>query len=524
MSIERRTWWIGRLLALLLILISLRTAYWQLWRGLSLNPVALNPVQAARYYADLRGAPTPDPNTPEAASLSQLPQPVIQRTVQMLSTIQRGTIYDRDGNVLVEDQGIRGDFTRVYNEPSLAHMLGYSSAIRTGVMGLEATYNKELLGLERADTEIDRMLHRPIVGSSLHLTIDSDIQRAAAQAVAGRPGAVVALDGKTGAVLAMVSAPGFDPNQITNTEYAASLPDTALINRVTQGMYTPGSTFKVVTMIAGLETGTVNQNTVFDFGEPKTDGNGQVYYTLEVDGGLIYDFNHKDNRLSLQDSLLYSANVAFAKIGLDINPDDYIAIASRLGFSTPDYTRRFPLELPVAAPQLANNVEDIRTNNLLRAHTGYGQGELLTTPLNMAMVVLAVLNDGSIPVPYMVESIHDPQGSVIRGQPNREVVRGVMKQDTARFTRDSMVRLATLIWGENFLPVPGATGGGKTGTAELGGNLDPHAWFIGFAEKDGRQVVIAVIMENAGSGGFVPFDIFKTVAAAALNDAPAGPE
>lgn len=516
MSLERRTWWVGRILAVLLILVSLRAGYWQLVRGLVLEPVVLNPVAAAREYARLRGEPTPAPGGPEAAAMAQLPQPVVQRTVSMLASIQRGRILDRNGVVLAEDHGTPGNFSRVYTMPSLSQTIGYASTLRTGIMGLEATYNKQLLGLDRADTEIDRMLHRPIHGSSLVLTIDAQIQQAAAEALAGRPGAVIALDGKTGAILAIASGPEFDPNRINDPDYAAAISgSTALINRATQALYTPGSTFKTVTLIAALDGGTVTPRTVFDFGEGKIEeGTGRTYYTWTVDGGLIYDPNHKENRLSLDMAYVRSANVAFAKMAYDMPPDRFIDYTSRLGFSTPDYTRRFPLELLVAEPQLANNPDEIRTNNLLRAHTGYGQGELLTTPINMAMVVESVLNNGSIPVPYLVESIRDPQGNVVKRKPNNHTVRGIMKASTAKYVREAMISMVSTYWGKDF--IPGAVVGGKTGTAEVGEGREPHAWFIGFAEKDKKSIVMAVVLENAGAGSRVALPIFQAVAGAYL--------
>lgn len=519
MSVERRAWTIARLLMLLLVLVSLRAAYWQLWRGMVLQPVVLDPIAAQREYARLRGEPTPAPGEEASAGMQEnlvaLPQPVIQRTVQMLSNIQRGAIFDNQGRVLAADVGTPGDFTRIYNEISLAHVLGYSSALRTGVNGLEASYNEELLGLNRPDTEIDRMLHRPILGSNLVLTIDLEIQQAAAGALGGRPGSVVVLDGKTGAVLAMTSSPVYDPNQILDPNYMAALPQGALINRSTTALFTPGSTWKTVSLIAALDTGQVNGRTVFDFGEPRTDSQGRSYYVYEVDGGVIPDPNHKENRLGLDMSYAYSANAAFAKIGDDMDPDVMIEYARRMGFSDEDYTRRFPLELPVLIPQLAADVESIHTNNLLRAATAIGQGELLTTPINMAMVVLAVLNDGQIPVPYLVESIRDPEGGVIRTQPNKHIVRGIMSRRTAQQVKEIMVTSVEKGYASSGA-VPGAVVGGKTGTAQLGGNLAPHAWYIGFAEKDGKSVIIAVVVENGGEGSRVATPIFAQVAAVAL--------
>ena len=521
MTFERRTWWIGRILAVLLILVSLMTAYWQLWRGRALDPLALNPSAAAREYARMRGDPTPAVSG-EAASLVQLPQPVIQRTVQLLSTIQRGKIYDRDGNVLAEDRGTPGDFTRVYLDQSLAHTIGYASALRTGIMGLESTYNRQLLGLDRPDTQIDRMLRRPITGSSLVLTIDSQVQQAAVQGLAGRPGAIVALDGQTGAVLAMVSEPTFDPNRINNSEYAASLQNTTImINRATQALYTPGSVFKTVTLIAALDSRNVNPRTIFDFGEPQRNAEGRIFYTYEVDGGLIYDQNHPENQLTLERSFVASANVAFAKMAHDMPADTFIDYAARMGFSTQDYARRFPLELPVAAPQLANNVEDIRNNDLLRAHTGYGQGELLVTPINMAIVTQAVLNNGTVNVPYLVEEIRGPQDEIIDRKPNDHTVRGIMSADTAAFVRQSMIEMNKAYYGENFLP--GVVSGGKTGTAQLGGDAAPHAWYIGFAEREGRSVIVAIVVENAGAGSSTGAPIFQQIANAYFQQTPAQP-
>ena len=514
MNLEKRIWWIGRILVLLLILVALRVGYWQLWRGRALDPVALDPLAAQKTYAELSGAPTPVPGTGEAAALVQLPQPVIQRTVALLATIKRGTVTDRNGNVLAQDSGEAGHYTRTYSDPSLAQTLGYTSALRTGVTGLEATYNQALLGLNRPDAEIARMLHRPITGSTLTLTIDEQIQQAAYQAMGDRPGAVVVLDARTGAVLAMVSTPTFDPNRINEEGYAQSLGDSALLNRATQGLFTPGSIFKTVTLIAALDSHEVKPDAVIDFGKPASVApNGHPVYTYSVDGGTIYDPNHVESRLSLQMCYVVSANVAFAKLADLMAPDTFISYGERLGFSTPDYTSRFPLELPVAVPQLANDVNSLRTNNLLRANTGYGQGELLTTPINMAMVVEAVVNNGNIPVPYLVESIKDPQGHVIQNRPSNHTVRNVMSASTAKFVHDAMAALVT-----KYYPnvVPGAVAGGKTGTAQLGGEDNPHGWFIGYATKGNRTLVGVVVMQNAGSGAAVAVPVWQQVMRAAM--------
>jgi cell division protein FtsI/penicillin-binding protein 2 len=261
-----------------------------------------------------------------------------------LNNITRGSIYDRSGRLLASDQvDADGRTRRIYSEPSLAHTLGYVSGIGTGVAGLEMTYNQSLLGLDRADTTINSALNKPITGSDLILTIDAEIQRAAEQALGGRAGSVVVLDGRSGAVLASASAPRFDPNRILEGGYAnevlQSCGDQAgcqapFLNRTSQARYSPGSTWKTVALIAALDSGQVTPDTVFDFGEPVTDGSG-TYYVYRVDGGIIPDPNHKERQLDLTMSYARSANAAFARIGDEMPPDTLLDYAGRFGFGAP---------------------------------------------------------------------------------------------------------------------------------------------------------------------------------------------
>lgn len=532
MNLDRRVAWIGYLMALLLALVSLRIAYWQLVRGRALDPVAFDPRAAQQEYAQLSGTVTPGAATPGAPvnatpdgsvvmdadplALAQLPQPVMQRTANEIARIKRGSILDRGGVVLAQDVGEPGSYQRQYLDLSLAQTIGYVSGLRSGVTGLEASYNRDLLGLDSPTAELARSLDRPITGSDLVLTIDSSVQQTAAQALGDRPGAVVALDADTGAVLALVSAPGYDPNHINDAGYLESLAQmkAPLINRATQALYIPGSVFKTITLIAALDSGQVNADTVFDFGEPRY-SNGKPYYIYTVGNDEIIDPNHAENKLDLQMAYVTSANAAFARMAYEMNPDTLIDYAARLGFSDPNYAARFPLELPESKPQLANQVNELHSNALLRALTGFGQGELLTTPINMAMVIEAVLNEGSIPTPYLVEQVKDPSGLVLHTRPSQHTEKGIMSAQTADFVRDAMIALVKRFYGGDSF-IPGAVSGGKTGTAQLSGDQSPHAWFTGFAEQDGRRVVVAVVVENAGSGSSVAAPIFRQVAAAAL--------
>jgi penicillin-binding protein A len=522
-NLERRLWRIGNLVVLLLVLLSTRVVYWQLVRGEELRPTALQEQTELkkfnRSYEDVRRA-LKDPNSAE--NLQNLPQPVVQRTQDMLETITRGNIYDRNRRLLASDRlGEQGERYRFYSEPSLAPVIGYVNGMRIGVAGLEETYNQTLLGLDRADTQLGRLIHQPLVGSDLVLTIDSRIQRAAESALQGKAGAVIVLDGQSAAVLALASAPRYDPNRVLESDYISNLLQSCdgsplcqapLLNRATQALYPPGSTWKTVSLIAALDTGQVTPDTVFDFGQPVSGPNGS-YYVYQVDGGTIPDPNHKESKLNLEMSYAKSANAAFARIGDEMPPDVMIDYAARLGFSAPE---PFPLEIASSPSLLARDTKNLYSNNLLRAATAIGQGELLASPLNMGMVVLSVLNKGSLPVPYFVQSVRDPSGNELERTPNDQVLQDIMNPETAQEVRRMMISVVEKGSGTKAA-VQGMTVGGKTGTAQVGGDALPHAWFAGFAEQGERSVVIVVLIENGGEGSQVAAPIFAKMAQTALS-------
>jgi peptidoglycan glycosyltransferase len=520
MNLTQRIWRVANLISLVLALLSGRIVYWQLVRGQALQPVALDPVAAAAYYHELSDAESAGPAAP--VTLDTLPKPVIQRTQTLLAEIRRGTIYDRNGRVLAyDDETAEGRKVRFYVEPSLAHVVGYVSGLRTGVSGIERSFNEALLGLNRADNQIRRMVYQPMIGSDVYLTIDRRIQQAAAQALGDRSGAVVVLDGQSGAVLALVSAPTFDPNRILDEAYLRRLVGDcyegvncthALLNRATQGLYVPGSTWKTVSLIAALDTGQATPETVFDVGPPLEDEQG-VYYIYPVDGGVVIDRNHTEQLLSLEQAYITSANAVFGRIGHEMPAETLLAYAARLGFSRADGAAP-PLEIETSAAQVANDPAALAHDNFLRAMTAIGQGELLASPLSLALVVAAVVNEGDMPRPHLLRAIRHPSGDLLRGEPGGDWASGVMQPETARQVRQMMVALAREQRELNDV-LPGLTVGGKTGTAEVGQGLAAHAWFIGFAEAEGRTVAIAVVVEHGGRGGPVAVPIFAQVAEAA---------
>jgi peptidoglycan glycosyltransferase len=538
MTFERRAWFIVDATILVVLLVSLRLVDWQMIRGPQLLPASL--LTGVAEQGDLNNSS--DDNQELQALLQrqgslenpeELPQPALQRLTNFLSTITRGSIYDRNGNILAEDRlDTLGNRTRFYTQPDLAHTLGYVSGLRVGVTGLEKSYNEVLLGLDQPEASIDRMLHQPITGNNLVLTIDERLQHAAEDALDGRAGSILIMDAHSGAILAMASLPGYDPNRILESGYLASQEEACagaphcsgiLLNRATQGLYTPGSTWKTVTLIAALDSSQVPPDMVFDFGDPVQSPNGP-YYVYRVGGGVITDPNHKENRLSLELSYAKSANAAFARIGDEMPAQVLMDYAARFGFDSPGSTQpaaQFPLEMDYSQGQLVSDSKELAENDLLRASTAIGQGELLATPLNMGMVVLAVMNDGNLPLPYLVDKIYTPSAAPAAHQPERSTITGLMKPETAQIVRRMMTSVVTQGSGGKAA-VEGLTVGGKTGTAQVGGDLEPHAWFTGFAENAEQAVVIVVLIENGGEGSQVAAPVFARMAQAvfASDDLP----
>lgn len=525
---EKRAWRLANTAFVLLAVLTVRIIYWQMLRADELQPLSFPQLGVGlgseaddelnrRAYQLLQDGGVP-------VDLSELPQPLVQRMRVMLENITRGSIYDRQGNVLAYDErSPEGEWKRVYTLPEAASVTGYITGLRLGLTGVERSHNAFLLGLHRVDTQIEQALKAPVRGSDLALTIDGRLQVAAAAALQGQRGAIVVLDGADGAVLAMVSSPTYDPNRMTDAEYAASLVagcdsgacPAPLLNRAAQALYVPGSTWKTVPLIAGLDTGRLRPGMNFDFGKARRDAQGKIYYVYEVDGGVIPDPNHQEARLTLEMSYAKSANAAFARIGDEMGAQILIDYAHRLGMGGEE---RFPFEIPVTASRLANDEAALTGNNLLRAATAIGQGELQATPLGMARIALAVVNDGDMPVPYLVDAIRDPNGEERAGLVKGRRLENIMSAETARQVRSMMELVVTGGYGDRAA-VPGLTVGGKTGTAQLGGDLVPHAWFLGFAQDGQRTVVMAILVENGGVGSQVAAPIFALLARDALRAA-----
>jgi len=425
-------------------------------------------------------------------------------------SVLRGDITTEDGEVVAKsvDTGEQYRYQREYPAGDVySCVTGYDSW-RYGRSGLEKKFNKELLG--QGLPQSFKSLASKLVGSSkkgdsLVLTVDSRLQRAATDALGEQRGAVVAMDPKTGAVLALVSYPTFDPNvtvplkgRDTETAWAAlnADPDAPLVNRATTGLYPPGSSFKVVTGSAVLDLGVVTPQSLFD-----------CKGRLLVQGFTIYDFSRRGHELlDFARAMVVSCNVTFAEVGLRLGAEALVRYAELYGFN-----RVIPFDLPVAESHIQS---PDTMDKVALASSAIGQAQDLATPLQMALVASGVANDGEVMQPYLVDEVQDYNGKIIKQFSPKRWDR-VIKAETAQTLTGIMVKVVDEGTGTRAR-IDGVDVAGKTGTAEVEGK-EPHAWFIGFAPAYDPKVAVAVLLEQGGEGGVTAAPIARQVIEEALS-------
>ncbi|MBU1670261.1 MAG: hypothetical protein KKF41_08785 [Actinobacteria bacterium] len=423
--------------------------------------------------------------------------------------VQRGDILSADGQVLARsvDTGTEYRWQREYPLGKLfADVTGYDSW-KYGRTGLEETFNKELLGLGPQLTVRglgNRLLGANRKGNSLRLSVDTGLQRTAVEALGARKGGVVAMNPRTGEVLAMVTYPTYDPNvavplpgRDTGAAWAALVadPNKPLFDRSTLGLYPPGSSFKVVTAAAALDLGVVNPQSTFDCGGK-----------LVVDGYPIYDYGRRSHgELTFAEALVVSCNITFAQVGAKVGASALVEYAELFGFN-----REVPFDLPLGV----SKVQPAKTMTPVDlAVASFGQGGDLATPLEMALVASTVANDGVMMAPYLVTEILDYNGKTIESAED-EQYQEVIDRATAETLTAMMVDVVDEGTG-TAAQIDGVQVAGKTGTAEIEG-AEPHAWFICFAPAEDPVIAVAVLVENAGEGGRVAAPIAREVLEHAL--------
>ncbi len=415
--------------------------------------------------------------------------------------ILRGVITDHDGVTLAGNKRDRnGEPYRVYASPSLSGVLGYASR-QWGNSGLERAWDAQLSGAASADPVFDltrKFRADPSDPQALQTTLVLQLQDAAVKALGKNRGAVVMLDPRTGQVLALASTPAFDASAVANPATSAKAfaklqADDALplLPRATQGRYVPGSVFKIVTAAAALGSGAITTKTTFAQ-QPAAEKSG-----LLVNGFRVRDGHHPatdGKALDFDEAVEVSCNIYFALTGLRTGGEGLATGAAALGFGAP-----LPFDLPTAVSQITGGGGSFGggfSDEVELANAGYGQGETLVTPLQMALVAAAVANHGVEMKPYLVMSATGRAGKTTFGP---TVWQQAMSPGVASEIGAAMRLAVNGDLGRQFTAgarVPGLTVAGKSGTAELDPGSAPHSWFIGFAPYDNPQIAIAVIVEH----------------------------
>jgi len=379
---------------------------------------------------------------------------------------------------------------------AFAHVTGFASFVY-GRTGIEQAENDVLSG--ESDNLFVRRLSdyvtgRKAEGGRVVLTLQQAAQRAAFAGLQGKRGAVVALDPRTGAILAMVSTPSYDPSRLSSHDpkamrayYKKLQADIAdpLLNRAVSQTYPPGSTFKVVTAAAALSSGKFSPDTKIasptELDLPQTDRN------LKNFGGETCG----DGKTStLADALRISCNTAFGQLGLNLGGDALRSQAEKFGLN--DDKVRVPL-------RVAGSVFPDSLSKPQEAQSAIGQYDVRVTPLQMAMVAAGVANNGTIMQPYLVREVQAPDLSTL-SQTSPSVYKKAMSPSVAD-QLTAMMQLVVAAGTGTAAQIPGVAVAGKTGTAQHAEGAAPHAWFIGFAPAQDPQVAVAVLVEDGGDAG-----------------------
>ncbi|MBP3824978.1 MAG: penicillin-binding protein 2 [Butyrivibrio sp.] len=415
----------------------------------------------------------------------------------LLNQNLRGSILSRDGDVLAySETDANGKDARVYPYgKEFAHVVGYST---NGKAGIEALANYYLI-----NTSID--LHDKVAldtqgskypGDMCITTLDVNLQEVAYNALSARKGAVVVTNPKTGEILAMVSKPDFDPNTIQSdweSLLADKSPDAKLLNRATQGMYPPGSTFKIITTLAYLKQHPQ------DYTNYKFSCNGR----FQAEGESIQCFHGEvHGSVDLTKSFAESCNSSFANIGVSLDRKVFSETINQLLFN-----QELPIDI-LYAKSSAKVDQSTSVGDVMQL--SIGQGATSVSPMHMNMITCAIANEGVLMKPYLVDSIKSVDGKTVKNYEPDSYKRlmTVLEADTIKGMMKEVVDSGTA----SKLKGLSYTAAGKTGSAEFTNTTtDSHAWFTGFAPADDPEICVTIIVENAGSGGSFAVPIAKRI-------------
>ena len=418
-----------------------------------------------------------------------------KRTASYGEKLLKGTIYSANGKKLamteVDEDG--NEYRTYPYDRMFAHVIGYDT---NGMSGLEGKCVYQLLTTNANPFALllNSIKGEKNQGDNVVTTLDTRIQKAAYEALGDRRGAVVVMEPDTGRILAMVSKPDFNPNKIEYNweDFVKDTSTARLLNRATQGLYPPGSTFKVLTALSYMDQ---NKNSYeeycYECGGPITEH-----------GVNIKCYNGKNHgEVDLQKALAKSCNTAFVDLGVSLNQNKLKSLCETFLFNT---SIPFDLNTKKSSYVLSNE-----TDVGMIPQTVIGQGDTLLTPLHNAMIISAIANDGVMMEPILIDSLTDFTGRTVKSYKS-SAIDTVISKKTARIMQNylsAVVEEGTAAGLQSDL----YQAAGKTGTAENSSGAD-HSWFIGYASTDEvADVAISVIVENGGAGSTSAVPIAKKI-------------
>lgn len=421
----------------------------------------------------------------------------------LLSRNYRGTIYSRDGEILAQtvlDEEQNESRVYPYNK-MFSHVVGYSTQ---GRMGVEALANYYLIN---TSTSLSNKVANDTAGiknpgDNVYTTLDVQIQQVADSELSIYRGAVVVTEVSTGKVLAMVSHPNFDPNEIQDIWDSLVENDSSsvLLNRSTQGLYPPGSTFKIVTALEYIRENPTSYNQ-YSFNCPG-------YFSLN--GSKINCYHGSSHgKVDFTRSFAKSCNASFANIGMGLDRESFADTLDDLLFG-----QGLPMTLAYAKSNAAVSA-DMSTDDMMQ--TSIGQGKTQITPIHLNMITCAIANGGVLMNPYFIDRVENDEGNIVKSFKPSSYGR-LMSEEEAELLTQLMTEVvesgtATKLSGQTY------TAAGKTGSAEYN-NIkgDSHAWFTGFAPVEDPEVCVTIIIEGAGSGGDYAVPIARRIFDAYFNE------
>jgi peptidoglycan glycosyltransferase len=453
----------------------------------------------------------------EASSLRE--NPLNARTLLEQQRVARGPILAADGSVLARSvRGAEGTYERTYPAgEEFAQPIGYSYT-DLGSSGVERFRNAELNGQRATNLQgiLDQLQGKKPQGDEILTTLDPRAQLLAKAALAGHRGAVVALDPRSGAVTVMASLPGFDPNALRSQagyeklirETETNPPTRSLVNRATQFGYAPGSTFKVLTATAAIDTGAFT---------PASTVSGRN--DVPISGvPLQNDENESFGQITLTQALAHSVNTVWAQVAERLGKQTVARYMARFGFDRKPQLDYPATEMTASGEYLGDRLLSPTSRLVDVGRMGIGQDKLEVTPLQMAEVAAAVADHGRLMVPHIASRIVDSEGRTVQTiEPRTQSV--VMKPSTAAAVTSMMEAVVNEGTGVSA-QIPGVQVAGKTGTAETQiGTAINNVWFIAFAPAANPRVAIAVTLQGVpGQGAAFAAPVARQVMERLLND------